>query len=223
VATKRLNAIREFTEFGSGFKIAMRDLEIRGAGNLLGVEQHGHMASVGFDMYCRLLEESVQELQGKPAIERQALPVVELPVDAYIPDEYLNDPRLKMEVYKKLADVERLENLERVEEEIRDRFGPIPEALENLIGITRLRLLAYQAQVGSLQQQGDQLRIRFSNPIVWPADTLARLTRRLGKRSRDITLLDQGDLLVRIREILPVELVAILEALLWEAVSIKHK
>jgi len=187
----------------------------------LGAEQHGHMASVGFDMYCRLLEESVQELQGQTLPERLALPVVELPVDAYIPDEYLTDPRLKIEIYKKLADTDTLENLEKVESDIRDRFGLIPEALENLIGITRLRLLAYQAQVSSLQQQGDQLRIRFAFPKVWPADTLARLTRRLGKQSKVITLLEQGDLLVGVRGIVPEDLVAILEALLWEAASIK--
>ncbi|MGI6650119.1 MAG: transcription-repair coupling factor [Bacillota bacterium] len=216
-AAKRLQAIREFTEFGSGFKIALRDLEIRGAGNLLGAEQHGHMAAVGFDMYCRLLEESIQEIRNGPKVERPALPVVELPVDTYIPDEYLSDPRLKVEIYKKLAGAHTLEDLDEVEAEIRDRFGQLPEALENLIGITRLRLLAHQAQVGSLQQQGEQLRVRFNRPFIWPADNLARLTRRLGKQARAITLLDGGDFLIRTRALDSGELVAVLEALLREA------
>lgn len=223
VAAKRLNAIREFTEFGSGFKIALRDLEIRGAGNLLGAEQHGHMASVGFDMYCRLLEESVQELQGQTALERPSLPVVELPVDAFIPDEYLTDPRLKMEIYRKLADAENLEILAEVETEIRDRFGPIPKELENLIGLTRLRLLAHLAQVSSLQQQGENLRLRFAQPKVWPADTLARLMRRLGKQAKAVTLLEQGDLLIKNRGLEPEDLAAILETLLWEAISSQVK
>ena len=180
------------------------------------------MVSVGYDMYCRLLEESVQELQGQTPLERPSLPVLELPVDAFIPDEYLADPRLKMEIYRKLADAENLEILAEVETEIRDRFGPIPKELDNLIGLTRLRLLAHLAQVSNLQQQGENLRLRFAQPKVWPADTLARLMRRLGKQAKTITLLEQGDLLIKNRAWCG-RSGCHLESLLWEAISSQVK
>ena len=220
VASKRLQAIRDFTEFGSGFKIALRDLEIRGAGNILGAEQHGHMTAVGFDMYCRLLEESIQELQGESPPPPPAIPVMELPLDTYIPDEYLSDPRLKVEIYKKLAGAYTVERLEELAAEIRDRFGVLPEALENLINLTRLRLLAVKAEISNLQQLGDQLYVRFSQPIIWPTDTLARLTRRLGRHARSLSLLNNGDFRLRTQGIAPADLVAILETLLWEAANL---
>ena len=125
-AEKRLSAIKEFTELGSGIRIAMRDLEIRGAGNLLGPEQHGFIASVGFELYCRLLEEAIQELKGQ---EKPALPdpSLDLKVDAYLPDEYVPDSAQKVELYQRIANLSSLEACDDLEDEIQDRFGDLPD------------------------------------------------------------------------------------------------
>ena len=125
VAEKRLQAIKEFTEFGSGFKIAMRDLEIRGAGNLLGREQHGHMESIGYDLYTKLLNETVRKLAGKP-LEEKIDCSIELNIEAYIPLSYIKDENQKIEIYKKIASIDGLSSLYDIEEEIEDRFGDIP-------------------------------------------------------------------------------------------------
>ena len=124
-AEKRLQAIKEFTELGSGFKIAMRDLEIRGAGNILGAEQHGFIASVGFELYCKLLDESIKELKGEVVAEPPD-PVIDLNVDAYLSDEYITDSQAKVEIYKKVIDVREISDAEELAEEIEDRFGPLP-------------------------------------------------------------------------------------------------
>lgn len=132
VAQKRLSAIREFTEFGSGFKIALRDLEIRGAGNLLGAQQHGHMDAVGYDMYCKLLKESVDELRGEHT-EEEIGTTVELRVDAHIPESYIHNQNQRIDIYKKIASITSLQDSYDVEEEIEDRFGTIPPPVRNVI------------------------------------------------------------------------------------------
>ncbi|NPV92634.1 MAG: transcription-repair coupling factor [Firmicutes bacterium] len=219
LAEKRLQTIREFTEFGAGFKIALRDLEIRGAGNLLGAEQHGHMAAVGFDMYCRLLEESVRELKGEPPAVPVALPAVELPVDAYIPDDYVSDPRLKMEIYRRLMLLERPAELEEIREELKDRFGPIPEAMQGLLTISNLRVLARCAEVKTIQQLEGETRIRFSEPRQWSPEGLARLTRRLGKRAAgEVKLHDRGDVSIKTRSLASRQVIEAINAILEEAV-----
>src|SRR5690606_2794374 len=122
-AEKRLQAIREFTELGSGFKIALRDLEIRGAGNLLGPEQYGFIASVGFELYCKLLEEAVREVKGE--VKREAPDaVIDLNVDAYVSDDYVADPQQKVEIYKRVAGLRTAEEIQDFQEELEDRFGP---------------------------------------------------------------------------------------------------
>ncbi|MBE7035117.1 MAG: transcription-repair coupling factor [Ruminococcaceae bacterium] len=141
-AVKRLSAIREFTEFGSGFKIAMRDLEIRGAGNLLGAEQHGHMETVGYDMYCRLLEESVQELQGLGPREEAWEPQLDFEADAYIPASYIHTHRHRLEFYKKIAAIENEAEARDVADEMMDRFGDYPPCVGNLLTVSVCRLLA---------------------------------------------------------------------------------
>lgn len=140
-AEKRLAAIRDFTDLGSGFKIALRDLEIRGAGNLLGPEQHGHIATVGFDLYCRLLEEAIRERRGEKKPELPE-PTIELSVDAYIPDNYINDPGQKVEIYKKIAAISTFEEADEVADEIEDRFGAPPAPVINLLEIARLKIYA---------------------------------------------------------------------------------
>ncbi len=148
-AEKRLAAIREFTELGSGFKIAMRDLEIRGAGNLLGPEQHGQIAAVGFELYCRLLEEAIREKKGEIAPELPE-PVIEIPVDAYIPSQYIADNKQKVEMYKKAALAQTGEAVEGFAAELIDRFGDPPGPVANMIALAQIKVLARQLGIASL-------------------------------------------------------------------------
>jgi transcription-repair coupling factor (superfamily II helicase) len=152
-AARRLKAIEEFTELGAGFKIAMRDLEIRGAGNILGTQQSGHIAAVGYEMYCQLLENAVRRLKDMPP--RTPLEVnVDLPWPAFLPRDYVPGQRLKIEVYRRLARVRKVERLEDFRGELRDRFGPPPEAAEWLLRLAELRLLATRWQVSSVHLEG---------------------------------------------------------------------
>ncbi|KKM10907.1 transcription-repair coupling factor [Clostridiales bacterium PH28_bin88] len=166
-AEKRLAAIREFTEFGSGFKIAMRDLEIRGAGNILGPEQHGHMLSVGFDLYCQLMEEAVQKLRartGEPAGEaapEPTGPTIELNVDAYISDAYIPQAALKMEVYQRMMAVESMADVEQLEEEVFDRFGELPPVVKNLMHLARLKVLAQEVHVTRVEHKKGEVHLVF--------------------------------------------------------------
>lgn len=141
-AEQRLSAIREFTEFGAGFRIAMRDLEIRGAGNLLGPEQHGHLATVGYDMYCKLMEETLREVQGQPMAMQELATRVDLKVDAFLPGDYVHDERQRMEMYKRIASLRTDIEREDIEEEMIDRFGDLPAPVFNLLDIAQLRALA---------------------------------------------------------------------------------
>jgi transcription-repair coupling factor (superfamily II helicase) len=146
---KRLRTIFEATELGAGFRIAMKDLEIRGAGNLLGAEQSGFMNSVGFDLYCKLLAEAVQEIQGKRAEAAAPSVMVDLPLDAYLPDDYIGDRALKVKFYQRLANLSRPEQVEAMEAEMSDRFGPLPKPAQNLLAMVRLKVeaagLGYEA------------------------------------------------------------------------------
>lgn len=160
-AEKRLQAIREFTELGSGFKIALRDLEIRGAGNILGPEQHGFVVAVGFDLYTQLLEEAVRELRGEKRVP-VTLPAVELAVDAYIGDEYIADPRQKVEFYKKINGIQTAAQAEEVAEELLDRYGELPEPVEALIELARLRLAAAELGILAISQERDWVRLQFA-------------------------------------------------------------
>ena len=145
-AARRLKAIEEFTELGAGFKIAMRDLEIRGAGNILGTEQSGHIATVGYELYCQLLENAVRRLKNQPL--RTPLEVnIDLPWPAYLPRDYVTGQRPRMEVYRRLARVRRLERLGDFRQELRDRFGPLPASAEWLLRLAEVRLLAARWQI----------------------------------------------------------------------------
>jgi len=152
-ARRRLAALEEFQALGSGYHIAMRDLEIRGAGNLLGEEQHGHMEAIGFDLYCRLLEETVLELKGGGGAA--ALEVrVDLRLPAYLPDDWIGDAEQKMDLYRRLARLREGRDFARLQEELRDRYGPLPEEVANLLGIQRVRVLA--AAVGVEEVRADR-------------------------------------------------------------------
>jgi hypothetical protein len=141
VASKRLQAMEEFEELGSGYRLAMRDLEIRGAGNVLGVEQHGHVAAIGFEMYCKMLKEAVDGLRGEetaPAVQCK----VEAPYDCFVPDTYVEDPDERMMVYRRLARMTDPADVESIAQELDDRFGPAPAAVGNLLDLTRIKLHA---------------------------------------------------------------------------------
>ena len=155
-ADSRLKAIKEFTEFGSGFKIAMRDLEIRGGGSLLGEIQHGHMEQVGYDMYCELLDEVVKELRGEEILDEVDVQI-ELNVSSYIPEEYIENSSLKIEVYQDIALCKNEEGIQNVIESIKDRFGEIPKEVENLLDITRIKILARDKFITKIVQRENNI------------------------------------------------------------------
>ncbi|SFJ35547.1 transcription-repair coupling factor (superfamily II helicase) [Thermoflavimicrobium dichotomicum] len=161
-AEKRLQAIKEFTELGSGFKIAMRDLSIRGAGNILGAEQHGHIATVGFELYSQMLKEAVAELQGKEVEEQKKEPQIELSVDAYLPSEYIQDEKQKIELYKKIRAISTLDEVKELEEEIEDRFGNLPEPVQSLLLVAKIRAYAIKYHVENIEQKGTDIILKFS-------------------------------------------------------------
>ena len=163
VSQKRLDTIREFTEFGSGFRIAMRDLELRGAGNILGPEQSGHLSTVGYDMYCRIIEETVREIRGEMGETPEDIEArVELHVDAYLPMEYVGGEQQRIEVYKKIASIEDSASRDDVEEELIDRFGDEPQPVVNLVAIAHLKAMCEQLGVDLITHRGGQLQMRFS-------------------------------------------------------------
>lgn len=159
-AEKRLRAIKEFTEFGSGFKIAMRDLEIRGAGNVLGPEQSGHMEAVGYDMYCKILKESVDAMQGIK-IDEEFSTSVDITLDAFIPESYIKEAANRIEIYKKIAQISNLEDKLEIEDELIDRFGDIPRQARNVIEAALIKAEAHELGIYELNQKGDNLAIKF--------------------------------------------------------------
>jgi len=166
VARKRLQAIFNASELGAGFQIALSDLEIRGAGNLLGAEQHGHIAAVGFDLYTSLLAEAVEEqkalAEDRPAEVARPGAVIDLPIDAYLPDGYVPEAAQKLEVYRRLARATDAATLDAVRADLLDRFGPLPPSVERLLEVARLRLAADAAGITSVSREGGQLVVRFA-------------------------------------------------------------
>jgi len=175
-AEKRLQAIKEFTELGSGFKIAMRDLEIRGAGNILGPEQHGFIASVGFQLYCKLLDESIKELKGE-VYQQPPEPAIDIEVDAYLADSYVQDSKQKVEIYKKVAGVRELSDVDDLLSEIIDRFGDPPASVSNLLNVARVKIMARELGVRAIETQKNDVIIKFLEGIVISRDLLLAITR----------------------------------------------
>ena len=157
IAEKRLAAIKEYTELGSGFKIAMRDLEIRGAGNLLGAEQHGHMEAVGYDLYCKMLNEAVKEAKGEK-VEESFDTSIDIDIDAYIPMGYIPNEFQKLDIYKRIAEIETEEEAEEIVEELIDRFGDLPKSVENLLFIAKIKTMAHKAYFTEVAQKGETLK-----------------------------------------------------------------
>lgn len=203
IAEKRLQAIKEFTEFGSGFKIAMRDLEIRGAGNLLGQEQHGHMETVGYDMFCRLLDEAVHEINGEPIINGTEDASIDINVSAYIDDEYINTESQKIEMYKRIASIQDEQDAVDVEDELIDRYGDIPKPVLNLINVANIKVLAKECGFATIQEknnsilmiyrEGEQLNLsilgklmeKYKRKILFTASNTPYITFKTNEISRE--------------------------------------
>ena len=195
VAEKRLAAIREYTELGSGFKIAMRDLEIRGAGNLLGAEQHGHVASVGFDLYCTMLDEAIRALKGEKSGKRREIEI-DMQVSAFIPEYYIRDSAVKLGFYQRIQQAKGISRIHLLEDEMIDRFGDIPEETWNLLRIAELKSYCFDIGIRSLKQKGGIVSLLFE------PDTgmdMMKLTKLMQKYKRQLTYgSDGGELVVRI-------------------------
>ena len=174
-AEKRLNAIREFTEFGAGFKIALRDLEIRGAGNLLGPEQHGQMDIVGYEMYCRLLEEAVMDVRGmKPKIHAEEIRI-DIKVSAYIDDKYISDIEQKIDMYKRIAEIKKEDDLQDVTDELMDRYGEIPQETMNLIEISYIKQLASEIGFVNIKQGKEEVFFTYGSTDKIDLQAISRL------------------------------------------------
>lgn len=173
-AVKRLSAIEEFTQMGSGFKIAMRDLEIRGAGNLLGGEQHGHMAKIGYDLYCKMIKETVDESLGKKN-EETPKATVEIKVDAYIGDEYIPSETVKFATYRRISDISDKEGMLDMIDELKDRFGAVPQSVINLLNIAYIRNLAGKTGVSVIKEDGG------NTVLIYPKPDIEKITRTTGE------------------------------------------
>jgi transcription-repair coupling factor (superfamily II helicase) len=175
VAMKRLQVISDFTELGSGFKIAMKDMEIRGAGNLLGRDQSGDVYSVGFDLYVKLLNEAVNRLMSQNDYQEQSEVLMELEYTGFIPDTYILNPQIKMEIYKKIAAVTTDEEFDAVLGELNDRFGPIPDEVSSLLALAEIRILCRKLSVSSIKEKKGEVKIEFKQTTKINIDKLLRL------------------------------------------------
>jgi transcription-repair coupling factor (superfamily II helicase) len=177
VAEKRLGALREFSDLGSGYKVALRDLEIRGAGNLLGAEQSGTVATVGFDLYTQLLSHAINELKGEDMVEAESdLPGVTLPLDALIPSAYVPSEAERILMYKKLAAVRRAPDVQRIQDELEDRYGDPPKPVWNMLALLRLRLRAAEVGIGNIVAEKRRVAIRFQGTHL-TQDAIKKLAR----------------------------------------------
>ncbi|MBU0567856.1 transcription-repair coupling factor [bacterium] len=182
VAKKRLSVIKEFSGLGSGFRIAMEDLQIRGAGNVLGRKQHGSLAAVGFDLYCQLLNEATARLKGEP-VQEDISPQIELGIEAYLPEEYVPSSKERFSIYKKMSSLKELSRLEDLEEELADRYGKRPEAVKRLFELTELRILAKKARINTIKVRGKEIALKLS-PREETLEKVVGLAREYPKRIR---------------------------------------
>lgn len=182
-AQKRLIAIQQFTELGSGFRIAAADLEIRGAGNLLGKQQSGHIAAIGLDLYMQMVEQAVQRLKGQ-SVEERPDPTLQLPVSAFIPEQYVVDPHQRLSLYKRLTACDQIGELALLHGEVQDRYGPPPEPVERLLEVMQLRTHAKRLRIASIEVHGQTAKIVFQPNAAIPEHAIHRLMDRLKKRLR---------------------------------------
>jgi transcription-repair coupling factor (superfamily II helicase) len=180
VAEKRLRAIKEFTEFGAGFHIAMRDLEIRGAGNLLGTEQHGHMMNIGYELYCKLVDDAVRALGGEIVNPDREETSIELDVPAYIAETYISDEILKLQMYKKIAAIRDEEDEGEILDELIDRFGEPPTEVENLIKVSYIRAMAEKAGISRIHEEQRKIVFDFHERNQLTPERMAALSAEFG-------------------------------------------
>jgi transcription-repair coupling factor (superfamily II helicase) len=184
VANSRLKAIEEHTALGSGFHLAMRDLEIRGAGNLLGRQQHGFIEEVGFDLYCRLLDEAIAEVRGaEPAISPRPAPQIEVEGDKFIPDDYIADNQQRFEMYKRMAEVRDVSLVDDLQVEMTDRFGAPPEQVRRLLDLARARIWAQRAGVARAVAKGSRWVALFEVDATIDRTCVSQWRNRLGSRA----------------------------------------
>ena len=211
IARKRLAAIREFSDLGTGFRVAALDLEIRGAGNLLGGEQHGHINAVGFDLYCRLLEHTVQELRGQ-APEEEISATIKLNLDIRIPGAYIADESQRLRMYKRISSARDAEELDSLRQELIDRFGPYPEQVEYLFRYAALRQQALALQIQAIERGRNQILFRFVDQSkVSPRNLL-----RFVSGNRNANFSPQGVLTLETKELTPDVLFNTIDGILRE-------
>jgi transcription-repair coupling factor (superfamily II helicase) len=201
VARKRLAAIREFSDLGTGFRVAALDLEIRGAGNLLGGEQHGHVDAVGFDLYCQLLEHTVEVLKGQQP-EEEISTSINLNLDIRIPDAYIADSSQRLRMYKRISSASDAAELDSLRQEMVDRFGAYPEPVENLFRYARLRLESRALQIQSIERNRNQVHFRFVDQSKVSAQKLLRLI----SRNKSAAFSPQGLLTLEVPDLTPAPL-----------------
>lgn len=182
IAEKRLRAIREFTEFGSGFRIAMKDLELRGAGNILGTEQSGHMLSIGYELYCKMLEEAVDAAKGKETLPQAEETAFSLAIPAVIPKRYIENEVLRLQMYKKIAMIESDEEEAEIVDELLDRFGDIPKDTMNLVKISKIRAMAGRLGVKEITQQGYKIIFGLWENVKLTEPVMAALVAKYGAK-----------------------------------------
>ena len=180
-AQKRLAAVRDYTDLGSGFKIAMRDMEIRGAGNILGAEQSGHMMSVGFEMYCRLIEEEVQRLSGAPMKKHREEVAIDVLCSAYLPEDYVGDRDVKIAVYKRIAEISTIKELKECIDELEDRFGSVPDPVYHLFLVIRLKIMAEALGITAVTQKKGEFKIVFDGLNNLSGDDIQSLFKEFGR------------------------------------------
>lgn len=210
-AEKRLQTIREFTEFGSGFRVAMRDLEIRGAGNILGAEQHGHVDSVGYEMYCKLLNEAVREIKGEEVYDDFET-LVELKINAFIPYNYITNEEQKLDMYKKISKISDINEYYKVQEEFEDRFGNIPKSANNLLDIALIKSKAHKLGATNITQKNGKFLIIFKADSKADAEKIISLikkssggilfTNNAAKPTLSVNIKNENDVLNEINEVL---------------------
>lgn len=225
VAEKRLQAIKEFTELGSGFKIAMRDLTIRGAGNLLGAQQHGFIESVGFDMYSQMLKEAIDERKGDTPKEPPFLVEIDLMVDAYIPEFYIQDSRQKIEMYKKFKGIETLEDISDIQDELIDRFGEYPEEVGFLLLISKLKIVAREEKMESITQEKDSCTLLMAEEASEHVDgaKLFELINQIGKSISLGTVGKKLKMVLKTKALKDVEILETCEKILVGLQDVKKK
>jgi len=181
IAERRLKAIKEFTEFGSGYKIAMRDLEIRGAGNLIGSQQHGHMDSIGYDLYVKFLGQAISRLKGETVIETLDT-TIDLKIDGFIPKRYISDEDQKIEVYKKISSIENKEDYVELLDELIDRFGDIPRETSNLMDVSYIRAQSSKIDIKNIFQRDSDIKLDFMSTQKLSLELIHYLSNEYGNK-----------------------------------------